>query len=77
MLEYNVKWSKDALDDLDYYWGIVLKESCDPDTAEAFVDRMINYAEENCKKPYNGFVVGIMKNENIRAFFHLVMLIAY
>lgn len=70
MLEYNVEWSRDALDDLDYYWGIVLEESRDPDTAEAFVNRMIDYAEECCRRPYNGCVVDVLNNENIREFYY-------
>lgn len=70
MLEYKVEWSRDALDDMDYYWEMMLEESRDIDTADVFVNRIIDYAEENCKTPYNGFVVEILKNENIREFYY-------
>ena len=50
MQEYNVEWSRDAVDDLDYYWEMVIEESQDIDIADGFVNRLIDFAEENCKR---------------------------
>ena len=77
MQEYNVEWSRDAVDDLDYYWEMVIEESQDIDIADGFVNRLIDFAEENCKRPYTGFTVEILNDENIREFYYKGYTILY
>ena len=69
MQEYRVEWSLDARDDLDNCWNIVFEESCDFDTADNFVNRIIDYTELTCKNPKNGHIVEIINDEKYREIY--------
>lgn len=71
MQEYNVEWSLDAQDDLDNCWSIVYEESCDFDTAENFVNEIIDYTEDKCRRnPMSGHKVEVLNDDLHREIYH-------
>lgn len=71
MQKYRVEWSFDARDDLDLLWDWIVEESENPDVADAFVDKIIDYTEVTCAHPKNGTCVMAVHDKNIREiYFH-------
>ncbi len=54
---FKTEWSRDALDDLDLLWEWIYENAKDIETADSFVNRLIDHTEENCKRPQKWFFV--------------------
>ena len=77
MQEYNVEWSPDAQDDLDNCWSIIYEESCDFDTADNFVNEIIDYTEDRCRNPKGGHKVEIINDELYREVYYRGYTVVY
>ena len=77
MQEYKVEWSLDARDDLDDCWNIIYEESCDFDTADNFVNGIIDYAEDRCKNPKGGHRIEIINDDLYREIYYQGYTIVY
>lgn len=71
----DVKWSKDALEDLDIIWEYIADDSVD--NADSFVEQIIGEAEKICKVPKSGTVIPELGNDNFREYFYKGYTIVY
>lgn len=77
MLAFNTEWSPDAQDDLDLLWDWIFEESQDLDTADNFINKLIEITENACKYPKNGSSVLAISDDNFREIYFRGYTIVY
>ncbi len=75
MRALDIKWSKDALEDLDVIWDFIADDSVD--NANSFIDQLINEAYKICNVPESGTIIPELNNPNFREHYYKGYTIIY